>query len=133
MRNKILRANLRKGRVRKVINQHCIIPSSGSEAQKRYRLSLHKTGRHIYAQVIDLNEQGKVICSHSTLNYREKQYNKAYCTKEYANRLGTDIGHKILEKNITKISIDRGSNKYVGRIAAFAEAVRAVCKDKASF
>lgn len=133
MRNKILRANLRKERTRRIINQHCIIPSSEFVNEKRYRLSIHKTSKHIYAQLIDLNQNGKIMCSASTLEYRNKNYNKSYCNKENATKVGHDIAKKILEQGITRISIDRGSNKYVGKIEALVNAMRAECGNKAAF
>lgn len=133
MRNKLDKINLRKERVRKVINSHCTIASEELLNQKRYRLSLHKTSRHLYVQLIDINEGGNIICAASTLDYRNKQYNKSYCNKQYAQQLGTDIAKKILKQEISRISVDRGSNKYVGCVATLVDAIRGECGDKVPF
>jgi len=81
------------------------------------RLLVNKSNSNIYAQLI-LNS--KTLASSSSFSLKLKNGNK-----ENAALVGTDIGKKIMALNITDISFDRGGSKYHGRVAAFADAVRA--------
>jgi large subunit ribosomal protein L18 len=82
------------------------------------RLSVHRTLRHIYAQLID-DTKGVTIASASDLS------EKAKGTKtEVAKVVGAASAAKAKEKKISAVRFDRGSFKYHGRVAALAEAVR---------
>lgn len=77
------------------------------------RLSLYKSNKYIYAQIIDDNE-GNTIVSVSVDSKGEK-----------AKLAGEEIAKKAIEKNIEKVVFDRGGFVYTGKIKAFAEGARA--------
>lgn len=79
----------------------------------RPRLSIFKSNRYIYAQLIDDNES-KTLCSVST---------KQIAKKDKKN-LGEFIAKKASEKGIKKAVFDRGNYKYHGRIKEIAEEIR---------
>jgi large subunit ribosomal protein L18 len=81
------------------------------------RLSVHRTLRHIYAQVID-DASGKTLAAaHDfTLTTGTKS--------EIATKVGETIAELAKEQKVSKVRFDRGSHKYHGRIAALAEGAR---------
>ncbi|AEB12445.1 50S ribosomal protein L18 [Marinithermus hydrothermalis] len=84
----------------------------------RLRLSVHRSLKHIYAQIID-DEKGHTLVASSSLAL------KLSGTKtEVARKVGEDIAKKALEKGITKVVFDRGPFKYHGRVKALAEGAR---------
>jgi large subunit ribosomal protein L18 len=89
--------------------------------QQRPRLSVHRSLKHIYAQIIN-DEEGKTLafaCSTS------KNLNLDSMTKtEVARKIGTLIGKQAVDKGIKKVVFDRGGYLYHGRIKALAEAAR---------
>jgi len=93
-------------------------------ANGRPRLSVHRTPRHIYAQLIDA-VNGSVIVSASTLIADVKKSVKYTGNVDAAKVVGETIGKAAAAKNITKVVFDRGSFKYHGRIKALADAARA--------
>ena len=92
-------------------------------ANGRPRLSVHRTPRHIYAQLIDAVD-GKVIAAASTLVADVKTGLKYTGNVDAAKKVGEVIGKAAKSKNITKVVFDRGSFKYHGRIKALADAAR---------
>ena len=81
------------------------------------RLSVFKSNRHIYAQLID-DETGKTLCSSSDLSIKnEKKETKA-------KKVGNLIANKAKEQKMKEIVFDRSGYKYTGRIKSLAEAVR---------
>jgi large subunit ribosomal protein L18 len=85
----------------------------------RPRLSVHRTSKHLYAQIID-DEAGRTLCSASTLQMKLPHGGNI----EAAKAVGTAIGKKALELKIERCGFDRGSSRYHGRVKALAEAVR---------
>lgn len=86
------------------------------------RLVVHRTTRHIYAQIISSNS--KVLVFASTL---EKNINKNLKYTGNINAaivIGNIIGERAVKKNITNVSFDRSGFKYHGRIKALANAAR---------
>lgn len=87
--------------------------------QERPRLSVFKSNRFIYAQLID-DKIGKVI-----LGVSEKHIEKVSAKKtEKAKALGILLAEKAMEKKIKKVVFDRGSYIYHGRVKALAEGAR---------
>ena len=86
----------------------------------RPRLSVHRSGKHIYAQVID-DTQAVTVASAST-NEKEAK------GKGYNVSAASDVGKKIAERTIAKgikqVMFDRGGYIYHGRIKALADAAR---------
>ena len=82
------------------------------------RLVVTKTHKNIFAQIFDDNLR-KTLVSSNSIQLKLKTGNIAACEK-----VGQDIAKKALNKNITKVTFDRGGNKYHGRIKALADAAR---------
>lgn len=96
---------------------------------ERPRLSVYKSCKHIYAQIID-DTIGHTLVSASSLSKEIKDKIKEVKEKggtktEIAKIVGELIAKKALEKGIKKVCFDRGGFKYHGRIKALAEAARA--------
>lgn len=83
------------------------------------RLTVFRTNRHIWAQLID-DKHGKTLVSASTKTIAENKGTKI----EKAALVGQEIAKKALEKNITKIKFDRGLYRYHGRVKALADGAR---------
>lgn len=88
----------------------------------RARLSVFKSNRNIYAQVID-DLSGKTIVSASTLDevLRTKIKGK---NKEAARIIGTDIAQKALQEGVKEVVFDRGGYSYHGIVKELADAAR---------
>lgn len=95
---------------------------------ERPRLSVFKSGRHIYAQVID-DRQGVTLAAASTLetSLRGQPGSGGNCTG--AERVGREIAQRALSRGIKSVSYDRGSCRFHGRLAKLAEAARAAGLD----
>lgn len=87
----------------------------------RARLSVHRSGRHIYAQVID-DEAGKTLVAASTLEKDARGSTGA--TTEAASAVGKTIAERAKKAGVTKVVFDRGGFLYHGRVKALAEAAR---------
>jgi len=85
---------------------------------ERPRLSVFKSNREIYAQLID-DVKGKTLVSASAKEIKE-QANKTATSFE----LGKLLAEKAAAKKIVQVVYDRGGNKYHGRIKALAEGAR---------
>ena len=89
-----------------------------------HRLTVHRTPRHIYAQVIAPNG-GEVVASASTLDAEVKGALEGYTGNAAAAAV---VGRKIAERakaaGLTRIAFDRAGFKYHGRIKALADAAR---------
>ena len=88
----------------------------------RYRLSISRSSKNIFAQIIDDTKKITLISASSVekdIKSVEK-LNKTELSKVVAEKLAK----KAQEKNITKIFFDRGIYKYHGRVKAFAETLR---------
>ena len=89
----------------------------------RPRLSVSKTNKHLFAQLID-DESGKCLMGIGTRSkeLKETKYNKK--SKESAAHIGVLIARAAKEKNIERVVFDRGRFKYHGIVAALADAAR---------
>ncbi|MGB5211032.1 MAG: 50S ribosomal protein L18 [Gammaproteobacteria bacterium] len=88
-----------------------------------YRLSVHRTPRHIYAQVLG-PDGGKVIATASTLQGALRADLKSTGNIAAAAAVGKLIAERAKEAGITRVSFDRSGFKYHGRVKALAEAAR---------
>ena len=87
------------------------------------RLSVFRSSKHIYAQIIDDNIN-KTLTTASTL---EQSISKDIAGKgktEVAVIVGKTIAEKALKKGVEKVIFDRGGFKYHGRVKALADSVR---------
>lgn len=91
-------------------------------ANGRPRLSVHRTPRHIYAQLVAVD--GKVIAAASTLVADVKTGLKYTGNVDAAKKVGEAIGKAAKAAKVKQVVFDRGSFKYHGRIKALADAAR---------
>jgi large subunit ribosomal protein L18 len=87
----------------------------------RPRLSVFRSGRHIYAQVID-DRAGVTIAAAST-NDKEVKVEKPW-NVEAAKKVGKAIAERAAAKGIKQVVFDRGGYIYHGRVKALADAAR---------
>ena len=92
-----------------------------ARAGSRPRLSVHRSGKHIYAQVID-DTEGKTIAAASTLDKGAK--GKTGATVEAAQEVGKRVAAAAKKAGITQVVFDRGGFLYHGRVKALADAAR---------
>ncbi|GAA0726903.1 50S ribosomal protein L18 [Sphingomonas japonica] len=87
----------------------------------RARLSIHRSGQHIYAQVID-DAEGKTLAAASTLDKDVR--GKTGATAEAAADVGKRVAEKAKAAGVTQVVFDRGGFLYHGRVKALADAAR---------
>ena len=87
----------------------------------RPRLSVHRTGRHIYEQVID-DTKGATLASASTLDKDVKAKNGS--TTEAAADVGKRVAAAAKKAGISSVVFDRGGFLFHGRVKALADAAR---------
>ncbi len=87
-----------------------------------YRLSVHRTPKHIYAQVI--SPEGTTVASANTLQ-KDLMADVSYSgNADAAMIVGKNIALKAKEAGIDKVAFDRSGYKYHGRIKSLADAAR---------
>lgn len=87
------------------------------------RLCVHRTPRHIYAQIIDASGSS-VLASASTLEAEVRKELKFGGNVEAATVIGKRIAEKAKAAGLTRVAFDRSGFKYHGRIKALADAAR---------
>jgi large subunit ribosomal protein L18 len=87
------------------------------------RLVVHRTPRHIYAQLIAPNG-ADVLAAASTVEADLRKSLKATGNVEAAAAIGKAIAERAIEKGIKEVAFDRSGFKYHGRVKALAEAAR---------
>lgn len=87
----------------------------------RPRLSIYRSGRHIYVQVID-DAAGVTVASAST-NEKADKVAKSW-NVDAATAIGKRIAERAIAKGIKQVVFDRGGYLYHGRVKALAEAAR---------
>ncbi|MBS1239665.1 MAG: ribosomal protein [Proteobacteria bacterium] len=90
-----------------------------SRGGARPRLSVHRTGRHIYAQIID-DAAGRTLAAASTLDSSKK----AGANVDAAVKVGKDIAAAAKKAGVTSVVFDRGGFLFHGRVKALADAAR---------
>lgn len=90
-------------------------------AADRVRLSVFRSGKHIYAQLID-DAQGKTLASASTLDKDLKV--KKTGTAEAAKAVGALIAKRAKDAKVDHVVFDRGGYLFHGRVKALAEGAR---------
>ncbi len=105
-------------RLRRARRTRCKISELGV-----YRLTVHRTPRHIYAQVIAPNGS-EVVASASTVQKDLRGGIKYTGNSEAAAVIGKAIAERAKAKGIGKVAFDRSGFKYHGRVKALAEAAR---------
>jgi large subunit ribosomal protein L18 len=89
-----------------------------SRAGGKPRLSVHRTGKHIYAQLID-DKDGRTVAAASTLGGKSSGANV-----DAAVQVGKDIAAAAKKAGVTTVVFDRGGYLFHGRVKALADAAR---------
>lgn len=98
------------------IKKHHRIRKTVIGTKGRPRLSVFRSAKHIYAQIID-DSEGKTFIGLSDIKQKGTKKEKAY-------GLGKTLAEKAKAKKITTVVFDRGGFQYQGRIARLAEGAR---------
>src|ERR1700723_3679734 len=98
------------------------------KAGGRPRLSVFRSGKHIYAQVID-DSQGRTVAAASSLDKGLREAVKAGELKTGADKaaaaaVGKLVAERALAAGVTEVVFDRGAYMYHGRVKALADAAR---------
>jgi large subunit ribosomal protein L18 len=89
----------------------------------RPRLSVFRSGQHIYAQVID-DAQGRTVAAASSLDKSLREGLKTGADKTAAAAVGKLVAERAIAAGIKEVVFDRGSYLYHGRVKALADAAR---------
>jgi large subunit ribosomal protein L18 len=114
MAKKITPLQRRKIRVRK---------SLAARGNLRPRLSVFRSGKNIYAQIID-DSKGLTVAAASTMEKSFKDSKKTGADKAAAAAVGKLIAERALKAKVAEVVFDRGGYIYHGRVKALAEAAR---------
>ena len=90
---------------------------------ERPRLSVFKSGKHIYAQVVD-DKTGRTVAHASSLEAELKKGGKAGANRQTATRVGKLVAERAKAKGIAKVVFDRSGYIYHGKVKALADAAR---------
>lgn len=93
------------------------------QANGRPRLSVHRSSKHIYAQVID-DTRGQTLAAASTLEKDLKGKLKTGADKAAAAEVGRLVAERAVKAGIQAVVFDRGGYQYHGRVKALADAAR---------
>src|SRR5271157_2891742 len=104
----------RKARVRRAIR---------ARAYGKPRLSVFRSSKQIYAQIID-DESGRTLASASSLEKDAREGLKTGANVEAAKTIGKLIAERAVAAGVTEIVFDRGAYMYHGRVKALAEGAR---------
>lgn len=103
------------------VKRHERVRKNVTGTPTRPRLNIYRSGKHIYAQIID-DTAGNTLASASTL---DKTLNLDVTkNKDAAKSVGELIGKRALEKGIESVVFDRGGFIYHGRVKELAEGAR---------
>ena len=106
--------NKRKARVRIALKK---------AANGKPRLSVFRSGKHIYAQIID-DTKGTTVVSASTLDKEIRNNIKKSSTVEAASFIGKAVAERAVKAGVSEVVFDRGGYIYHGRVKALTDAAR---------
>ena len=87
---------------------------------ERPRLTVYRSNRHTYAQVID-DDTGRTLVAASN---REKEFSSLSNDVSGATKLGENLGKRLTERKITTLVFDRNGYRFAGKVRALADGVR---------
>jgi large subunit ribosomal protein L18 len=108
------RIDRRRGRVRGMLVR---------AAHGRTRLSVFRSSKHIYVQVID-DDRGVTLASASSIEKATREGFKTGASVDAAKAVGKLIAERAKEKGVKDVVFDRGGYLYHGRVKALADAAR---------
>jgi large subunit ribosomal protein L18 len=94
-----------------------------ARATGRPRLTVFRSNKHIYAQIID-DVTGRTLVAASSTEPALGGTGAVGGNRAAAEKIGAAIGQRAVAATITAVSFDRGAYKYHGRVAAVADAAR---------
>ena len=103
--------------------KHVRLRGHMSGTAERPRLSVFRSNKHMYAQIID-DSEGRTLVSASTLQADVKDGLTYTDNVEAAAKVGKVIGEKAVQAGIKKVVFDRGGFIYQGKVKALADAAR---------
>lgn len=106
------------GRRRRALKTRKVIARLGVE-----RLTIHRTPRHIYAQIIDATGS-RVLVSASSVEADSRKELKGGGNVDAATYVGRRIAEKAKQAGVSKVAFDRSGFRYHGRVRALADAAR---------
>ena len=104
----------RQGRVRGTLRR---------AAGERKRLTVFRSSKHIYAQVID-DLKGETLASASSLEKTMREGGKTGADIDAAKAVGKLVAERAVKNGVTEVVFDRGGYLYHGRVKALADAAR---------
>ena len=99
-----------RNRIRKIVSGTADSP----------RLSVYRSNKEIYAQLID-DVSGKTLCACSS---REKEISTEGSKKDIASLVGKTLAEKAVKLGVSKVSFDRAGYLYHGRVKSLADGAR---------
>ena len=114
MSKKLSTTDRRKARVRRALK---------SAANGRPRLSVFRSSKQIYAQIID-DERGHTVAAASSLEKDNRDKLKTGANVEAAKEVGRMLAQRAVQAGVKQVVFDRGSYLYHGRVKALADAAR---------
>ena len=94
-----------------------------SVAGIRPRLSVFRSSKHIYAQVID-DAKGQTVAAASSMDKTQREAGKTGADMAAAKAVGKLLAERAVQKGVKEVVFDRGSYLYHGRVKALADAAR---------
>lgn len=89
------------------------------------RVSVFRSARHIYAQLIDDMAEVTLVQASTMFSETKKRFSEENMKKtEVAKEVGKHLGEMAVEKGITKVRFDRGGYAYHGRVKSLADGIR---------
>jgi large subunit ribosomal protein L18 len=89
----------------------------------RARLSVYRSGKHIYAQII-VDAEGRTVAAASSMEKAMREGLKTGADKDAAAAVGKLVAERALAAGITEVVFDRGPYLYHGRVKALADGAR---------
>jgi len=114
---------MEKNRRAMMVLRHKRLRQRVAGSADRPRLSVYRSGRYIYAQLID-DEAGKTIAAANSLQADIKKEAEGKKPQEVSALVGQAIAKKAKEAGISAVVFDRGGSRYHGRVKALADAAR---------
>jgi len=116
---------MKKNRFEGLKRRHYRVRKSVSGTTDRPRLCVHKSLRHLYAQIVDDTRGVTLVAATTNTQALKGSESKSLCNRTAAKTLGERLGQQAKEKGISQVVFDRGGYLYHGVVRELAEAVRA--------
>ncbi len=89
----------------------------------RPRLSVFRSNRYIYAQIVD-DREGRTLVAASSLERDLREADTGTCNRQAAQAVGARLAERAVAKGVKEVVFDRGGYRYHGRVKALADAAR---------